>query len=200
MKSLLPPVTRCGPIQTEGIRVRRGARATCTSNRMERGMSTLVVIEYDDPFKAEEVRLALLKMQKDYLIDLGDAVVAVKDDKGKIRLHQSVNLTGRGAISGGFWGALIGLIFLNPLLGMAIGAAAGAVTGALQDVGIDDKFMKELATGLPNRSSALFVLVRKATPDRVLEEIKGTGGKILRTSLTHEDEGKLQAALNAAKA
>ena len=163
-------------------------------------MNTLVVIEYDDQFKAEEVRLKLRKLQKEYLIDMEDAVVAVKDDKGKIQLHQSYNLTALGAVGGGFWGALIGLIFLNPLLGMAMGAAAGAVTGALRDVGIEDKFMKELAEGLPPKGSALFVLVRKATPDRVLEEIKGTGGRILRTSLTHEDEGKLQAALNAAKA
>ena len=162
-------------------------------------MNTLVVIEYDDQFKAEEVRLKLRKMQKEYLIDLEDAVVAVKDDKSKFKLHQSINLTGLGAVSGGFWGALIGLIFLNPLLGMAVGATAGAVSGALRDIGIDDKFMKELAEGLPAKSSALFVLVRKATPERVLEEIKGTGGKILRTSLTHEDEGKLQAALSAAK-
>jgi len=162
-------------------------------------MNTLVVIEYDDQFKAEEVRLKLRKMQKEYLIDMEDAVVAVKDDKGKIKLHQSYNLTSVGAVSGGFWGALIGLIFLNPLLGMAMGAAAGAITGALRDVGIDDKFMKELAEGLPAKGSALFVLVRKATPDRVLEEMKGTGGKILRTSLNHEDEAKLQAALSAAK-
>jgi uncharacterized membrane protein len=73
-------------------------------------MSTLVVIEYDDQFKAEEIRLSLMKMQKDYLIDLADAVVAVKDQKGKVRLHQAVNLTTAGAIRGGFWGALIGLI------------------------------------------------------------------------------------------
>jgi len=162
-------------------------------------MATLVVIEYEDKYKAEEVRLKLQKMQKEYLIDMEDAVVAVKDDKGKVRLNQSINLTALGAVSGGFWGALIGLIFLNPLLGMAVGATAGAVSGALRDIGIDDKFMKELAEGLPAKSSALFVLVRKATPERVLEEVKGMGGKILRTSLTHEDEGKLQAALSAAK-
>ena len=82
---------------------------------------------------------------------------------------------------------------------MAMGAAAGAVSGALRDVGIDDRFMKDLADGLPPKSSALFVLVRKSTPDRVLEEVKGMGGKILKTSLTHEDETKLQTALNAAK-
>ena len=162
-------------------------------------MSTLVAIGYDDPFKAQEVRLMLAKMQKDYLIDLEDAVVAVKDDKGKVKLHQAVNLTAAGAISGGFWGSLIGLIFLNPLLGLAMGATAGAVSGTLSDVGIDDKFMKELAAQMNPNSSVLFILVRKATPDKVLDEIKGTGGKILKTSLSHDDEAKLQTALNAAK-
>ena len=162
-------------------------------------MSTLVVIGYDDPFRAEEVRLALLKMQKDYLIDLADAVVAVKDEKGKVRLQQAVNLTAAGALSGGFWGTLIGLIFLNPLFGLAVGATAGAVSGALTDIGINDKFMKDLAATMKPATSTLFVLVRKATPDKVLDEIKGTGGKILKTSLSHEDEAKLQAALGAPK-
>jgi len=161
-------------------------------------MSTLVVIEYDDMFKAEETRLRLRKMQKDYLIDLEDAVVAVKDQQGKVKLNQAVNLAAAGALTGGFWGALIGLIFLNPLLGIAVGAGAGAVSGALTDVGINDNFMKELAGGLTPGSSALFVLARKATPDKVLEEMRGTGGKILKSSLTHEDEAKLQAALSAA--
>jgi uncharacterized membrane protein len=162
-------------------------------------MSTLVVVGYDDLFKAEEVRLRLWKMQKDYLIDVGDAVVAVKDQVGKVKLHQAVNLTAAGAVSGGFWGTLIGLIFLNPLIGMAVGATAGAVSGALGDVGIDDKFMKELAATMHPGSSALFVLVRKATPDKVLEELAGTGGKVLKSSLSHDDEAKLQAALSAAK-
>jgi uncharacterized membrane protein len=162
-------------------------------------MSTLVVIGYDEPFKAEEVRLKLRKMQKDYLLDLEDAVVAVKDQAGKVKLHQAVNLTAAGAIGGGFWGSLIGLIFLNPLLGAAIGATAGATSGALTDLGIDDTFMKDLAATLKPGGSALFVLVRKATPDKVLEEIAGTGGRVLKSSLSHDDEAKLQAALGAAK-
>ncbi len=162
-------------------------------------MSTLVVIGYNEPHKAEEVRLTLIKLQKDYLIDMEDAVAAVKDASGKIKLHQAVNLTAMGAISGGFWGSLIGLIFLNPLLGLAAGAAAGSVSGALGDIGINDNFMKDLAATMTPNSSALFVLVRKSTPDKVLEEMKGTGGKVLQTSLSHEDETKLQAALDAAK-
>jgi uncharacterized membrane protein len=162
-------------------------------------MSTLVVVGYDDPYKAQEIRLKLCKMQTEHLIDLEDAVVAVKDEKGKVKLHQAVNLTAAGAVSGGFWGSLIGLIFLNPLLGLAVGATAGAVSGALSDVGINDQFMTELAATMTPRSSALFVLVRHSTPDKVLEEIKGSGGKVLKTSLSHEDEAKLQAALSSAK-
>jgi uncharacterized membrane protein len=171
-----------------------------TSLEKEKNMSTLIVVGYDNAFKAEEVRLTLRKLQKDYLIDLEDAVVAVKDAKGKVKLHQAVNLTAAGAIGGGFWGSLIGLIFLNPLLGAAVGAAAGAVSGTLSDVGINDKFMKDLADHLNPDSSALFVLVRKATPDKVLAELKGSGGKVLQTSLSHDDEAKLQVALDTARA
>ena len=162
-------------------------------------MSTLVVVSYDTEFQAEEVRLKLRKLQKDYLIDLEDAVVATKDAKGKVKLHQAMNLTGAGALSGGFWGALIGLIFMMPLLGAAVGASAGAVSGALTDLGIDDRFMKELAEQMQPGGSVLFVLAHGATPDKVMEELQGTGGKILKTSLTHEDEAKLQAVLSAAK-
>ena len=84
-------------------------------------------------------------------------------------------------------------------MGLAAGAAAGAVSGALSDVGINDTFMKDLADTMQPNSSALFVLVRKSTPDKVLEELQGTGGTILKTSLSHEDEDKLQAALATAK-
>jgi len=163
-------------------------------------MSDLIVVGYNDEHQAEEVRLKLLKMQHEYLVDLEDAVVAVRDKEGKVKLHQIHNLTAAGAISGGFWGALIGLLFLSPILGAAIGAGAGAVGGTLSDIGIDDNFMKELAGTLAPGTSALFVLVRKMTPDKVLPQLQGAGGKIIQTSLSNEDEAKLQTALNAAKA
>ena len=160
-------------------------------------MNTLVVIGYKDIDQAEEVRLKLRKLHRDYLIDLDDAVVAVKDAAGKIKLHQAINLTAAGASSGGFWGMLIGMIFLNPLLGLAVGASAGAVSGSLKDVGINDNFMKDLAAALTPGSSALFVLVRKMTPDKVLQELQGSGGTIIQTSLSDDDEAKLQAALSS---
>jgi len=154
-------------------------------------MSTLVVVGYNDLYKAEEVRLKLRKLQSEHLLDLEDAVVAVKDEKGKVKLHQAINLGADGAVSGGFCGSLTGLIFLN--------AAAGAASGALTDVGINDHFMKELSATLTAGSSSLFVLVRNASPEKVLEELQGTGGRILKTSLSHENESKLQVALSAAR-
>ncbi|MEB3191959.1 MAG: DUF1269 domain-containing protein [Snowella sp.] len=159
-------------------------------------MSDLIVIAYDDEFKAEEVRLTLAKLQVEHLIELEDAAVVVKDDKGKIKLKQAVNLTSAGAASGGFWGLLIGTLFFSPLLGVAVGAASGALAGALSDVGVDDNFMRELGETLKPSTSALFVLVRKVTPDKVLEEVGKYGGKVLRTSLSKDEEAQLQEVLD----
>lgn len=162
-------------------------------------MSDLVVIGYDDMHKADEVRMTLLKLEKEYLIDLEDAVVVVKKQDGKVKLNQMVNMTEYGAVKGTFWGMLIGAIFLSPFLGAAVGAGSGAISGALTDVGIDDNFMKQLGETLKPGSSALFVLIKSATPDKVAEHIAGTGGTIIKTSLTHEKEDKLQEVLNANK-
>ena len=158
-------------------------------------MSDLVVIGFEDEHTAFEMRAALAKLQKEYLIDMEDVVVVTKDEKGKVKLHQAVNLTAAGAVGGTFWGMLIGLIFLNPLLGAAMGAGAGAISGKLSDIGIDDKFMKELGETITSGSSALFILVRKATPDKVLAELKGFKGKVIKTSLSADREAKLREVL-----
>jgi uncharacterized membrane protein len=155
-----------------------------------------VVAGYDDPFKAEEVRLSLRKLQREDLIDLEDAVVAVKDAKGKFKLHQARDPTVGEATRGGFWGLLIGMLFLSPVLGAVIGARGGTISGALDDMGIDEQFLKDLAATMTPGSSALFVLIRNAARDRVVSELKGTGGKILKTSLSHENAARLQVALS----
>lgn len=161
-------------------------------------MSNLVVIGFDSEDKAFELRAELIKLQKEYLIEMEDAVVVTKDDNGKVKLHQASNITAAGALSGSFWGMLIGMLFFNPLAGAAIGAGAGALSGKLIDIGINDDFMKELAETFTPGTSGLFVLVRKSTPDKVLEALKGFGGKVLKTSLTADKEEALQKALENA--
>ena len=158
-------------------------------------MSNLVVIAFEEEHKAFEMRAELVKLQKEYIIKMEDAVVVTKDNDGKVKLHQAVNLTATGAVGGTFWGALIGMIFLNPLLGAAVGAGAGALSGKLADIGIDDKFMKDLGETFQPGTSALCVLVREATRDKVEEKLKGFGGKVLKTSLSKDDEEELQKIL-----
>jgi len=162
-------------------------------------MSKFVAIAYDDQTHAEETRLKLLKLQQEYLISLEDIVVAHKDQKGKVRLHQATDLTGAGAVAGGFWGLLIGMIFMVPLFGMVTGLAFGAISGALTDLGIDDAFMKQLASSLKPGGAILFVLVKDMTEDKVMAELEGSGGKVMKTSLSHEDEAALQLALDKAR-
>ena len=157
-------------------------------------MSNLIVVAFNNPADAFEMRAALAKMQAQYLIEMEDAVVVTRDDKGAVQLHQAVNLTAAGAASGAFWGTLIGLLFLNPLLGAAIGVGSGALSGKFADIGINDQFMRDLGATLTSGSAALFVLVRKSTPDKVLEGLKPFAGKgrVLQTSLTKDKEDELR--------
>jgi uncharacterized membrane protein len=160
-------------------------------------MGDLVVIEFDTEQAAFEMRAELAKLQKEYLIKMEDVVVVTKNEKGKVKLHQAVNLTAAGAVGGSFWGMLIGMIFLNPLLGAAVGAGAGAISGKLSDIGINDDFMKELAANLTENSSALFILIREATGDKVLTRLKEKEfkGKVLKTSLSVDKEDELRKVL-----
>jgi uncharacterized membrane protein len=160
-------------------------------------MSNLVAVVFDDPYTAFEMRTSLMRMQKENLIDLEDSVVVTRDSQGKVKLDQATNLTAAGAIGGGFWGALIGLLFLNPLLGMAVGATAGAITARFKDIGINDQMVKDVGQSLKPNSSALFVLVRRATVDKVLDGLKSFAGKgkVFQSSLTKDDEQSLREAL-----
>jgi uncharacterized membrane protein len=163
-------------------------------------MSDLIVVSFEDEQTAFALRAELAKLQQEYLIEMDDAVVVTKDDKGKVKLHQAQNLTAAGAVSGGFWGMLIGMVFLNPLLGTAVGAGAGALSGALTDIGISNDMMKSFAESFKPGCSALFVLVRKATGDKVLAGLSEfTGkGKVLQTSLTKDKEEELKAVIEGA--
>ena len=163
-------------------------------------MSDLIVISFEDEQTAFALRAELAKLQQQYLIEMDDAVVVTKDDKGKVKLHQAQNLTAAGAVSGGFWGMLIGMIFLNPLLGAAVGAGAGALSGSLADIGISNDMMKSFAESFKPGCSALFVLVRKETGDKVLAGLSEfTGkGKVLKTSLTKDKEEELRKVIEDA--
>lgn len=157
-------------------------------------MSELLVIGYDTPEEAERARATLIDLSREYLVDVGDAVVATVDSKGHIKLNQMVNLWTVGASGGAFWGILVGLLFLHPLIGVAAGAASGALMGALSDYGINDDFMKKVAAVLKPGQAALFIMARKTSSDRVLQKLGEKGGRIIRTNLDMSQEQRVREA------
>ena len=158
-------------------------------------MSTLVAIAYPDVATAEQVRREMMQATKERLMTLEDAVVVEHRPDGKIKLHQAIGTTGAGAAGGAMWGGLIGLLFLAPLFGMAIGAASGALAGKMTDAGVNDDFVKQLGAKMPAGGAALIMLGRAGAPDKVLERLSKYGGEIVQTSLSAEDEERLRHAL-----
>ena len=158
-------------------------------------MSTLIAIGYPDAQTAEEVRGVLIQATKEQLVDLQDAVVVEHRSDGKIKLHQAVSTTGAGAAGGALWGGLIGLLFLAPLFGMAVGAATGAVAGKATDAGVNDDFLKQLGARLEPGAAALIALGSSQAPDKLLERLRPYGGDVIQTSLATEEEERLRSSL-----
>lgn len=158
-------------------------------------MSELIVIGYDDDVTAEKVLDEVQDLQKDYLIDLDDAAVVKRNDKGKLKVVTTSHATGAGALGGAFWGFLFGLLFLVPIAGMALGGLFGALMGKGVDLGIKGDFKEQVGELVGPGKSAVMMVIRKSTPDKVLEELQPYGGTVLRTSLSHDDEEQLVEAL-----
>jgi uncharacterized membrane protein len=160
-------------------------------------MSDLIVITYDTEQTGWDAFNELANMQKMQILELEDAALATKDEKGKVKVKQTLEnqMAGSSAVWGGFWGLLIGLLFLAPIFWGLFGALMGYIAGKAGDIGIDDKFIKQVGESLEPGGAALFVLVIKATPDKVLDQMKQFGGEVYQTSLSNEDEEKLKQAL-----
>jgi Protein of unknown function (DUF1269) len=105
----------------------------------------------------------------------------------------------RADFGGALWGTLLGLVFLNPLAGLVVGgltgAAAGATAGALSDIGINDDLIRRIRAQLQPGKAAVFALIRRSTPDRVIEALKQYHPIVLHTNLTKDREEDLVKAL-----
>lgn len=162
-------------------------------------MTDLIVLAFDNDRAAFEVRDKLIELQKQHLVRLADAAVAVRDRNGGLKIKQIVDLTAQGALGGAFWGLLAGILFWMPSLGMAIGTVLGAISGALADYGVNDEFIYDVSRTIEPGQSALFLLVVEATMDRVIEEIGPWNPRVLRTNLSREQESRLRQAFSCAQ-
>lgn len=155
--------------------------------------SLIAVIFKEDMDRAEAYRVELRGREElAGLVDCSKMVAAVCDKEGKVHLQYTHALAKDGALIGGVWGALIGFLFLNPLLGIVEGAGLGAATGEVGDFGISHRFMNELATHLNPGSSALFIPLKKEAVDETLRALGNSDGVVLSTDLKLEDEYQME--------
>ena len=163
-------------------------------------MATLTVLKFPTATGAEEMLGTLEGLQKQQLITIQDAaIVTWPAGKKKPKTRQLHSLAGFGALEGAFWGMLFGLLFFVPILGLAVGAGMGALAGSFADVGIDDKFIKEVRSKVTEGTSALFLMSSGAVADRIKEAVKGREFEIIATNLSKEEEEKLRATFSAAE-
>ena len=159
-------------------------------------MSELIVVGYEDETKAYNVLDELQELQREYLVDLEDAAVIVRNHRGKVRVTTTDSSVSVGTLSGMFWGTLIGLIFLVPVVGLVYGGIVGAAAGGIHRLGLRDDFKRDFGSLVKPGTSAIMAVVRRVAPEKVLEALEPYGGKVLRTSLSPEAEEKFMDELH----
>ena len=160
-------------------------------------MATLVAIGYPDQGTAERARETVAKLESELVIQADQVAAISRDMEGKYHVHTTHGgaSAGAGAAWGGFWGFLFGLLFFIPFFGLALGAGMGALFGHFGEKGIDKAFQQQVRDHLQPGTSALFMVIEKATPDKAIAALKQYGGNVIKTSLSEEDTKKLQEAL-----
>jgi uncharacterized membrane protein len=158
-------------------------------------MSEMVVIGYQDEQTAEQAMNEVMRLQSDYMIQLDQIAVVQEDKDGKFHTHSPVSPTAAGTTWGAFWGLLFGMLFFVPFLGMVMGGAMGMLTGGMAKAGMNKEFLERVRDVLKPGTSALFMVIEKVTPDKVIEALKPYGGEVLRTSLSADAEQRLREAM-----
>lgn len=165
-------------------------------------MNELLVFCFNDEYEADMVRTELLKLRRDHLVDLEDAIVATRNKEGNIRLRVIHHFSTSGVVGGGMGtilGLIVGSILLDPIFEYVLHEGGTDVSKRmLAEIGISKNFIKELASKMRRVSSALFVLALKSDPDKILEDLKPFKGHVLRASLS-QDEATIKAVLASVK-
>lgn len=156
----------------------------------------LVAIAFDKPNRATEVLVNVMHLQQEGAVRLGDAVVLAKDDDGRARIIETIDVTpSKGAMMGTWVGLLAGL-FVGPLA-IVGGAAAGALYGKLVDKGLADDWVKQMSDWLESGRSALLLLVTVENKNQLLTELGRYGGELVSTDMPEPLRQQLEEALQA---
>jgi len=157
--------------------------------------SQVVVLGFEEEHGAELLLDYLGEMQDEGLIELEDAVIASRGPGTNVEIQQTHSKAGKFALRGSGIGLLAGLLLGGPIGGLIGGAAIGGITGALKDHGLDDSFVNEVSGWVRPNTSALFLLIKEAKGEEVLQRLQSLDARVLTTTLPEEAEKQLRASL-----
>ena len=158
--------------------------------------SEVVALMFDGQHTADGMLENFLKMQEEGDIVLEDAVVVSSSPGGNVEIKQTQSVTGKYALKGSGVGILAGILLGGPIGGLIGGATVGAIAGKMKDVGIDDKFIKETSQALGPSTSAIFLMVKEANSEAVLEQLKPFKAVVLTSTLSEDNEERLRKVLD----
>lgn len=159
---------------------------------------SVTAIVFSDEEQATSLLHDVKELEKQGVIELEDAVVAVKDQKGKVKITETADTsTKTGTRAGGALGLFIGLMAGGPIGGLAVGLLGGRLVGKMVDVGVDKDFIKEVSDALePGTSAALFQVKASHNPRAVRAMLAKYHGKIYSTSIDESVAEELQRMLD----
>ncbi len=134
-----------------------------------------------------------------------DVAIAEHTKRGRVKVHQTEDM---GAMKGGFHGAAMGVVvgaLIAGPAGAAVGGAAGGLLHSLRsrfhDIGIDDKFMKQVTSEIDKGKSALFVQYEgkwAASIGLIENAIKAENALLIQSTLPAETAAALRALVEPA--
>jgi uncharacterized membrane protein len=157
----------------------------------------MIVLAFDTEYGADEGRRKLIELNNEYVLNLKDAVEVVRGSNGRVKIKNIQNLTGAGAMTGAFWGLLFGLLFFMPLFGVAIGAVSGAIAGHFTHYGVSKDFLKQVEEAVTPGTSALAIIASNVTVDKAVQALSSLHPKVIRSSLSSEQEARLNEAFGS---
>jgi uncharacterized membrane protein len=163
----------------------------------EKKLTDMIVLAFSGEDGADQGRKKLVELNDEYMLDLADAVEVVRTTDGKIKIKNINNLTGAGAMNGAFWGFLFGLLFFMPLFGVVVGAVSGAIAGHFTNYGISRDFLKQIEESVKPGTSALAIIASNVTVDKAVQALTSLHPKVIRSSLSTEQEAKLNEAFGS---
>lgn len=157
-------------------------------------MSDLIVVAFENLDDARTAMRQMRELEGNGQVEFEDTALVERAADGNV--HVKNELTG-ATETGAAIGALVGglLSFFFPVVGLAIGAVGGAAVGSMFKTGVEASFVDEVKDKLSPGRSAIFLVIRKGSPDAIVAGLEPFKGEVIQTTLSPDAEEELRRVL-----